>query len=138
MFDLTDRAAVITGAAGGIGSATAITFAGQGADVLLAVAPGEGEAGRELAAKVSDVGRRAAVVEADMRSTDAVDGIASRALQEFGRLDIVIANAGIARAIPFGDTDDERWEETVDTNLGGARRCFRAALPTMIEAGWGG
>ena len=86
MFDLTDRAAVITGAAGGIGSATAITLAGQGADVLLAVAPGEGEAGRELAAKVSDVGRHAAVVEADMRSTDAVEGIASRALEEFGGL----------------------------------------------------
>ena len=49
----------------------------------------------------------------------------------------MIANAGIARAIPFGDTDDERWEETVENNLGGARRCFRAALPTMVEAGWG-
>ena len=50
----------------------------------------------------------------------------------------MIANAGIARAIPFGDTDDERWEETVDTNLGGARRCFRAALPTMVERAGGG
>ena len=137
MFDLTDRAAVITGAAGGIGSATAVAFAGQGADVLLAVAPGEDDAGQELAAKVSALGRKAAVAEADMRSTDAVDGIVARALEEFGRLDIVIANAGIARAIPFGDTDDERWEETVDTNLGGARRCFRAALPTMVAAGWG-
>ena len=137
MFDLTDRAAVITGATGGIGSATAVAFADQGADVLLAVAPGEGDAGRELAAKVSQLGRRAAVFEADMRSTDAVEGIVASALEEFGRLDIVIANAGIARVIPFADTDDERWEETVDTNLGGARRCFRAALPTMAEAGWG-
>jgi 3-oxoacyl-[acyl-carrier protein] reductase len=137
MFDLADRAAVITGAAGGIGSATAVAFARQGADVLLAVALGEADAGHELATKLSRLRRRTAVVEADMRSTDAVDGIIARALEEFGRLDIVVANAGIARAIAFGDTDDQRWEETVDTNLGGARRCFRAALPTMVEAGWG-
>jgi 3-oxoacyl-[acyl-carrier protein] reductase len=137
MFDLADRAAVITGAAGGIGSATAVAFARQGADVLLAVALGEADAGHELATKLSRLRRRTAVVEADMRSTDAVDGIIARALEEFERLDIVVANAGIARAIAFGDTDDQRWEETVDTNLGGARRCFRAALPTMVEAGWG-
>jgi 3-oxoacyl-[acyl-carrier protein] reductase len=137
VFDLAHRTAVITGATGGIGSATAVAFAGQGADVLLAVAPGEADAGHELAITLSRLGRRTAVVEADMRSTDAVDGVIARALDTFGRLDIVVANAGIARAIPFGDTDDARWEETVDTNLGGARRCFRAALPTMVEAGWG-
>jgi 3-oxoacyl-[acyl-carrier protein] reductase len=137
VFELTDRAAIVTGAAGGIGSATTLAFAGQGADVLLAVAPGEREAGQQLAAKVSQLGRRSAVVQADMRCTTAVDGLVARALDEFGRLDIVVANAGIARAIAFAETDDERWEETVDTNLGGARRCFRAALPVMVQAGWG-
>lgn len=137
MFDLTGRAAIVTGAAGGIGSATALALAGHGADVLLAVAPGDAPSGQSWAARVSELGRRAAAVEADVRSGEAVGGAIARARDEFGRLDIVVANAGIARAVPFADLDDERWEETVDTNLGGVRRCFRAAMPVMIAAGWG-
>jgi 3-oxoacyl-[acyl-carrier protein] reductase len=137
MFDLSGRAAVITGAAGGIGSATALALAGQGADVLLAVVPGEAESGQALADDVKRLGRRAAVLEADVRSTQAVDALLERALAELGRLDIVVANAGIARTVPFVELDDTSWETTVDTNLGGVRRCFRAALPVMVQAGWG-
>lgn len=137
MFDLSGRAAVVTGAAGGIGSATALALAAQGANVLLAVGPDEAPAGQALAAHVSELGRRAAVVEADIRSSTAVDGLIARAREQFGRLDIVVANAGIARAVRFEDLDDERWEETLDTNLGGVRRCFRAAMPGMIAGGWG-
>lgn len=137
MFDLTGKAAVVTGAAGGIGSATALAFAAQGAEVVLAVGTGEVLAGQALAAQVSEFGRQAAVVEADVRSSSAVDRVIARAREQFGRLDIVVANAGIARAVAFEDLDDERWEETVDTNLGGVRRCFRAAMPGMIASGWG-
>ena len=137
MFDLSGRAAVITGAAGGIGSATALALSGQGAHVLLAVAPGESAAAQALAAQIAESGRRTFVVEADVRSTKSVDGMIARARELFGRLDIMIANAGIARAVSFEDLDDERWEETLDTNLGGVRRCFRAAMPAMIAAGWG-
>jgi 3-oxoacyl-[acyl-carrier protein] reductase len=137
VFDLTGRTAVVTGAAGGIGSATARALADQGADVLLAIAPGEAAAGRDLKAGISARGRRAAVVEADIRSSDAVDAVIARALEEFSRLDIVVANAGIARTVPMTDLDDARWEQTLDTNLGGVRRCFRAAVPVMAAAGWG-
>jgi 3-oxoacyl-[acyl-carrier protein] reductase len=137
VFDLAGRAAVVTGAAGGIGSATGLAFAAQGADVLLAVGPGETPAGQALAAQVSELGRRAVVIEADVRSEEAVDAVIARAREQFGRLDIVVANAGIARVVPFEDLDDERWEETVDTNLGGVRRCFRAAMSAMVAAGWG-
>jgi 3-oxoacyl-[acyl-carrier protein] reductase len=137
VFDLTGRGAVITGATGGIGSATALALSGQGADVLLAVAPGESAAAQALAAQISESGRRTGVVEADVRSTKSVDGMIARARAMFGRLDIVVANAGIARTVPFEDLDDERWEETLDTNLGGVRRCFRAAMPAMIAAGSG-
>jgi 3-oxoacyl-[acyl-carrier protein] reductase len=137
MFDLTGRAAVVTGAAGGIGSATALALGDQGADVLLAIAPGEATAAGDLKARVEARGRKAAVVEADMRSTEAVDALIARALEEFGRLDIVVANAGIARTVRMTDLDDERWEQTLDTNLGGVRRCFRAAVPVMVAAGWG-
>src|SRR6185437_8419429 len=110
---------------GGIGSATALALSGQGAHVLLAVAPGESAAAQGLAAQIAESGRRTFVVEADVRSTKSVDGMIARARELFGRLDIMVANAGIARSVPFEDLDDERWEETLDTNLGGVRRCFR-------------
>ncbi len=137
MFDLTGRVALITGAVGGIGSATALTLAEQGAAVILAVAPGELAGGEALASHIDARGGRATVAEADVRSTQAVEDIVARALEQFGRLDIVVANAGIARAVPMHELDDARWQETVDTNLGGVSRCFRAALPTMVAAGWG-
>jgi 3-oxoacyl-[acyl-carrier protein] reductase len=137
VFDLTGRTAVLTGAAGGIGAATALALAGRGADLVLAVAPGEGAAGRDLAAGISARGRRATVIEADVRSTGEVELVIARTLDEFARLDILVANAGIARAVALGDLDDERWDDTVDTNLGGVRRCFRAAAPVMAAAGWG-
>ena len=101
------------------------------------MAPGEAPAGQALAAEVSKLGRRAGLAEADIRSSKEVNAVIARAREEFGRLDIVVANAGIARAVPFEDLDDERWEETVDTNLGGVRRCFQAAVPGMIAGGWG-
>jgi 3-oxoacyl-[acyl-carrier protein] reductase len=137
LFDLTGRVAVITGATGGIGSATALMLAEQGAGVLLAVVPGEAAAGEALASHIKARGGQAGVAEADVRSTPAVEDVVARALEQFGRLDVMVANAGIARAIRIDDLDDSRWEETVDTNLGGVRRCFQAALPTMLAAGWG-
>lgn len=137
VFGLRDRVAVVTGAAGGIGSATACALAGQGADVLLAVAPGEASAVGALVEEISELGARTVVLEADVRSSEQVDDIVARAREEFGRLDILVANAGIARAIPLADLDDRRWQATVDTNLGGVLRCFRAALPVMVAAGWG-
>ena len=135
MFDLTDRAAVITGAAGGIGSATAVAFAGQGADVLLAVAPGEGDAGQSCR-QVSRSGA-AAVVEADMRSTDAVEGIVAARSRSSAARHRDRQRRNRARD-PVRRHRRRAVGGDVDTNLGGARRCFRAALPTMVEAGWGG
>ncbi len=137
MFELDGRAALVTGAAGGIGSATALALAGQGAHVMLAVAPGEAPAGRALAARVESFGRRGVVSEANVRSSEAIDELIATAITEFGRLDIVVANAGIARAAPLRELGDDLWETTIDTNLGGVLRCFRAALPAMAEAGWG-
>ena len=99
---------------------------GVGRGVVVAMRRGRHAAGAQ---QRSESGRRTFVVEADVRSTKSVDGMIARARELFGRLDIVIANAGIARSVPFEDLDDERWEETLDTNLGGVRRCFRAAMP---------
>ena len=59
------------------------------------------------------------------------------AVAELGRLDIVVANAAIARDVPSPELDDERWRRLLEVDLSGVFRCFRAAMPHMIEAGWG-
>jgi 3-oxoacyl-[acyl-carrier protein] reductase len=61
----------------------------------------------------------------------------AEAISQFGRLDIVVANAGIARTVPSLELTDAAWQAVVDVNLAGAWRCFRAALPHMISAGYG-
>ncbi len=137
MFQLHDRVALITGAAGGIGAATALAFASQGADVALVVAPGELGPGQTLAKDITGRGRHALVLEADVRSSTDVDDAVAGTLAEFGRLDIAVANAGIARTVSLSELDDEHWRMTIETNLGGVLRCFRAAMPAMLEAGWG-
>jgi NAD(P)-dependent dehydrogenase (short-subunit alcohol dehydrogenase family) len=145
---LAGKVAYVTGAARGQGRSHCIRLARAGADIVAidACAPVTEQNGyppatpEDLAETVSLVegeGRKILADEVDVRDAAAQQRMVADALEQFGRLDIVVANAGIARAIAFGDTDDQRWEETVDTNLGGARRCFRAALPTMVEAGWG-
>jgi 3-oxoacyl-[acyl-carrier protein] reductase len=137
VFRLDSKVAIVTGATGGIGAPTALALAGQGAQLVLGVAPGELHAGERLAAEIEDGHYRAIVVEADVRSGEEVAGMVQAATDTFGRLDIMIANAGVARVTALAEIDDARWSETIDTNLAGVFRCFRAALPVMSAAGAG-
>ena len=77
------------------------------------------------------------VVDFDVADTDSVESAVARAIEEFGRIDIVVANAAIARDVPSPELDDERWRSLLDVDLSGVFRCFRAAMPHMIDAGWG-
>jgi 3-oxoacyl-[acyl-carrier protein] reductase len=137
MFELTGRVALITGAASGIGAATARVFAEAGANVALAWYPPDGHDIGIVEDAVAKAGTRSIAVEVDVRSTAAVDSIVEQAVSKFGRLDIVVANAGIARKVDLADLDDDAWQTVIDVNLNGAWRCFRAALPHMREAGYG-
>ena len=83
------------------------------------------------------MGRRCVVVDVDVADTDSVDAAVARTIEEFGRIDIVVANAAIARDVPSPELDDERWNSLLEVDLSGVFRCFRAAMPHMIEAGWG-
>jgi len=136
-FRLDGRVAVVTGAASGIGAATARVLAEAGADVVAAWYPADPHDVRPTRAAVEDAGRRCLVVEVDVSDTDAVDAMVAQALDSFGRLDVVVANAAIARDVPSPDLDDERWQALLDVDLTGVFRCFRAAVPHMIEAGFG-
>jgi len=137
MFDLTGRVALVTGAASGIGAATARVFAEAGADLALAWYPPDGHDIAPVVAAVERAGRRAVVAEVDVTRTVDVDQLVQHAVEELGGMHVVVANAGIARKVELADLDDEAWNLVVDVNLTGAWRCFRAALPHMQQAGFG-
>jgi 3-oxoacyl-[acyl-carrier protein] reductase len=137
MFRLDDRVAVVTGAASGIGAATARVFAEAGADVAIAWFPGDPHDVEPVRQAVEAAGRRALVVEVDVRKPEQVDALVERCVTELGRVDIAVANAGIARKVPLDKLDDDAWNLTLDVDLNGAWRVFRAALPHMRRAGYG-
>jgi len=136
-FRLDGRVAIVTGAASGIGAATARVFAEAGADVVCGWYPADPHDVEPTRAAVGAAGRRCLVVEVDVSDTASIDALVARAVDEFGRLDIVVANAAIARDVPFQELDDDRWEALLRVDLGGVFRCFRAAAKHMVDAGWG-
>jgi 3-oxoacyl-[acyl-carrier protein] reductase len=136
-FDLAGRVALITGAASGIGAATARVFAAAGADLALAWYPPDGHDIEPVRRAVEHEGRRASVAAVDVTKTTEVEALVERAVRELGGMDIVIANAGIARRVPLEDLDDAAWNAVVDVDLHGVWRCFRAALPHMRRARFG-
>lgn len=137
MFDLTGRVALITGAASGIGAATARVYAEAGADLALAWYPPDGHDIEPVRKAAEKAGRRVVVAEVDVTKTADVDALVAQAVSELGGMHIVVANAGIARKVELEDLDDEAWNKVVDVDLNGAWRCFRAALPHMQRAGYG-
>jgi 3-oxoacyl-[acyl-carrier protein] reductase len=137
MFSLAGRVALITGAASGIGTATARTFAAAGADLALAWYPPDGHDIEPVRRAVEKAGRRTVVAEVDVTKAADVDALVARAVRELGGLHIAVANAGIARKVQLADLDDAAWNKVLDVNLNGVWRCFRAALPHMQSAGYG-
>ncbi len=128
---------MVTGAASGIGAATSARFAEAGADLALTWYPGDPHDIEPTRTAVESHGRKPLVLDGDVASTEDVERWVSSTIDELGRLDIVLANAAIARDVDSAELDDERWNQLMEINLLGAFRCFRAALPHMIERGSG-
>ncbi|WP_327109715.1 mycofactocin-coupled SDR family oxidoreductase [Nocardia sp. NBC_01730] len=147
MGNLDDKVAVITGGARGQGRAHALALAGAGADIVvcdiaepLAGLPYELSTEDDLVETVELVeatGRRCVPMKADVRSQEQMYSVAERAIEEFGRIDILIANAGIASNSPIAEMDEQLWRDMIDINLTGVFHSFRAMVPHMIERRWG-
>src|SRR5919198_2603846 len=133
MGKLEGRTALVTGGGRGIGRGIVLEFAREGADVAINYRR-DREAAERTAAEVRDLGRRAVVVQADVGDREAVEAMVSRAVDFLGRLDIAVANSGVAtRAAAVADVDPAEWRRVLATDLDGAFWTARAAIPHVVE-----
>jgi NAD(P)-dependent dehydrogenase (short-subunit alcohol dehydrogenase family) len=135
MGELDGRAAIVTGAAQGIGRACALALARAGAGVT--VADVDAELGPKTAAELEGLGVRAVFVRADVRSMADVERATEETLRAFGRVDVLVNNA--ARAIPgvVDEIDEATWNEVISTNLTSVWRGMRCVVPHMRQQGKG-
>ncbi|HBF79819.1 MAG TPA: 3-ketoacyl-ACP reductase [Streptomyces sp.] len=130
------RSVVVTGAGSGIGRATALRFAEEGARIVIADI--DGEAAQAVADEVAQAGGAAVAVAGDLREQTVVDRVVATAVEEFGGIDVLVNNAGIMdRMSAAADTEDDEWERVIGINLTAPFRLTRAALPHMLAAGKG-
>lgn len=132
---LKDRVALITGAGGGIGAATALRFAREGAAVVLTDVQEEGIAA--VAKQISEQGGQALAITADVVQRGEVQGLVESAVKKYGRLDILINNAGITRDALARKMSEEQWDLVMDVNLKGTFLCSQAVYGPMSEQKYG-
>ena len=133
---LADKVAIVTGAAQGIGLACAQAFAREGAKVLLADL--NEDAGRRATLELRSDGRNASFVACDVSRKDQVDATVAAALQQFGRLDVMVANAGIVHAAEFLDLEEKDFDRVLAVNLKGIFLAGQSAARAMVKQGGGG
>lgn len=146
---LEGRVAFITGAARGQGRAHAVRLASEGADIIaidicqpisdtITYPLGTSEELAETVREVEATGRKVLARSVDIRDLAALQQVVADGIEQFGRLDIVVANAGVLSWGRIWEMSEEQWDTVIDVNLNGTWRTIRAAVPAMIEAGNGG
>ncbi|PKZ63836.1 NAD(P)-dependent oxidoreductase [Gordonia terrae] len=148
MGRLDNKVALVTGAARGQGRAHALRLAEEGADIIavdicapISTAPYPlGEPGdlEETAKLVEQLDRRILFRQGDTRDLEGLQSLVSDGIAEFGGIDIVVANAGVASYGPAWEITEEQWQDVLDVNLTGVWKTAKAAIPSMIERGQGG
>jgi 3-oxoacyl-[acyl-carrier protein] reductase len=133
---LTDQVAIVTGASRGIGRAAALEIARQGARVLVNYQRNRAAA-YEVVAAITAAGGEALAYEADVTDEVAVAAMVDACLERWGRLDLLVNNAGITADAPMIRMKDEQWRVVIDTNLMGVFLCCRSALGPMRARGYG-
>lgn len=132
----SSRVAIVTGAARGIGRATAIRLAEKGVNVVVNYQSNEAAA-NETVQIASGKGVQAVAVAADVSKPEDARRLVETAIARFGKVDILVNNAGITRDQLLVRMSDDDWDAVLDTNLKGAFMCTRAALRSMIRQRWG-
>ena len=126
------KVALVTGASRGIGRAIALALAAEGADVAVNYAGSEAAA-KEVAAEIEAMGRKAFVIQADIASTEASTAMVDAVVKEFGRVDVLVNNAGITRDGLLMRMKEEDWDAVITTNLKGVFNCTKAAIKYMMK-----
>jgi NAD(P)-dependent dehydrogenase (short-subunit alcohol dehydrogenase family) len=129
------KVAIVTGAASGIGRASAMALAAAGAAVVVADVSDRGD---ETVGEINRSGGEAVFARTDMRSTRDVSAMVDVALERYGRLDIAHNNAGVdVPHVPLAEVDEDDWDLIVDVDLKGVWRCMKAEIPAMLASGGG-
>jgi NAD(P)-dependent dehydrogenase (short-subunit alcohol dehydrogenase family) len=132
---LKGKVALITGGTSGIGSATAVRFANEGA--LVAITGRNAERGEDVVQSIVAVGGEALFIQADVRFSDECRGAVDATLERFGKIDVLFNNAGVFHPKTIPECTEEEWDETIDSSLKGAFLMSKYVLPSMIEQGSG-
>jgi len=133
MRRLEDKIALVTGGGAGIGRAIAETFAREGAHVVLA--DRDGEAAREVADAIVKSNGSAQAETVDVTDTEQVKALMGRLAERFGRLDVLVNNAGVGERSDFRHLDDAAWDKVWKTNVDGTVRCAREAFELLKASG---
>jgi 2-hydroxycyclohexanecarboxyl-CoA dehydrogenase len=129
------RVAIVTGGASGIGRATALRLAAEGAAVVIADL--DAQRAEEVAGEVGRDGGKALALAVDVTDAEAVKRMTAQAAEGLGKVDILVSNAGWDRAMPFLQTGEELWDRVIAINYRGHLAVTHAVLPGMIERGYG-
>jgi NAD(P)-dependent dehydrogenase (short-subunit alcohol dehydrogenase family) len=132
---LARKVALITGGTSGIGKATSVLFAREGAQV--AVSGRNQERGREVVREITEAGGSAVFISTDVRFPDECRRTVEKTIDAFGRIDILFNNAGVWFPNTVADCTEEEWDLTLDVNLKGAFLMSKYAVPRMIDQGSG-
>lgn len=135
MFDLTGKVALVTGASSGIGRASAIALAKQGATVV--VAARRIDKLNDLAKEIVGMERESMPVMMDVTKKETITAAVNKTVEMYGKLDILLNNAGIAEFTPFLEMTEEQWDKTIDTNLKGYFLVAQATAREMAKHKWG-
>ncbi len=129
---LVERTAIVTGASRGIGRATALALAAEGANVVVNYASSS-SAADQVVATITDAGGNAIALQADVSQTAQVDDLVNKTLEKFGRVDVLVNNAGITRDTLLLRMKPEDWQAVIDLNLTGVFLCTKAVSKVMLK-----
>jgi glucose 1-dehydrogenase len=137
MMRLENQVAIISGAGSGIGKATALRFAREGADIVIVYHRND-ENAQKSARMIEELGRKVLVCKADVGNVPAFREVVDKTFETFNRVDILVNNAGVFIPTPLLEMTEEVWYETLDTNLKAALFCTQAVARYWVEEGRGG